>query len=412
MQTHLLVREYPRALALRPTVLEEAPSGVLVFEEYQGSDTRAITKLYPPSEFEDAQWRILNSRPVFGCLGLITVQSGNARYDDLDDPASWDDEWDQPNNSTIQHPCAQLQKLFSVGNFYFTPDFDLTKTVQARTSVASLGAHSFDEHFLWNQFLISGLLDFRSKLDRKSQMNLDRGGFLVFAIRGYVGTETVDLDNERYELSVISKLSCQRAGTRFNSRGIDDNGHVANFVETETILYSDRICYGFTQIRGSVPVFWEQQGMQLVQHKIQISRGPGATQPAVKRHFDELLDRYHGVSNINLLSQKETSAGESVLSHAFNTAVQQLNYGQDLVRMVNFDLHAECRGGNYDNVAILMRDIRDSIEEYGFFLMDTEDNLIICTQKGVFRTNCMDCLDRTNLVQNEISRKALLNFLQ
>jgi hypothetical protein len=79
--------------------------------------------------------------------------------------------------------------------------------------------------------LISGLLDFRSKLDRKKQMDLDRGGFLVFAIRGYVGVETVEIDNEKYDLSVISKLSCQRAGTRFNSRGIDDNGHVANFVE-------------------------------------------------------------------------------------------------------------------------------------------------------------------------------------
>lgn len=84
---------------------------------------------------------------------------------------------------------------------------------------------------MWNQFLISGLLDFRSKLERKKQLDLDRGGFLVFAIRGYVGVESLDLDGERYELSVISKLSCQRAGTRFNSRGIDDNGHVANFVE-------------------------------------------------------------------------------------------------------------------------------------------------------------------------------------
>lgn len=76
MQTHLLLREFPRALALRPTVLEEAPSGVLVFEEYAGSNNRAVAKLFAPSEFEDSQWRILNSRPVFGCLGLITIQSG------------------------------------------------------------------------------------------------------------------------------------------------------------------------------------------------------------------------------------------------------------------------------------------------------------------------------------------------
>jgi hypothetical protein len=159
-------------------------------------------------------------------------------------------------------------------------------------------------------------------------------------------------------------------------------------------------------------VFWEQQGMQLVQHKIQISRGPGATQPAVKRHFEELVDRYNCVSSINLLSQREATAGESLLSNAFNTAVNQLDYGKNTVRMVNFDLHAECRGGNYDNVALLMNDIRDIMDDYGFFLMDSDDNQIICTQKGVFRTNCMDCLDRTNLVQNEISRRALLDYLQ
>lgn len=60
----------------------------------------------------------------------------------------------------------------------------------------------------------------------------------MFAIRGYVGVEEVEIDNEKYDLSVISKLSCQRAGTRFNSRGIDDNGHVANFVE---VAYNGRI---------------------------------------------------------------------------------------------------------------------------------------------------------------------------
>lgn len=48
-----------------------------------------------------------------------------------------------------------------------------------------------------------------------------------------MGVETIRIDHDRYELSVISKLSCQRAGTRFNSRGIDDNGHVANFVEVK-----------------------------------------------------------------------------------------------------------------------------------------------------------------------------------
>lgn len=32
-------------------------------------------------------------------------------------------------------------------------------------------------------------------------------------------------------------------------------------------------------------------------------------------------------------------------------------------------------------------------------------------QKGVFRTNCMDCLDRTNVVQSVYARNAILHQL-
>lgn len=34
----------------------------------------------------------------------------------------------------------------------------------------------------------------------------------------------------------------------------------------------------------------------------------------------------------------------------------------------------------------------------------TDDEGIICDQRGVFRVNCMDCLDRTNVVQAALAR--------
>lgn len=169
----------------------------------------------------------------------------------------------------------------------------------------------------------------------------------------------------------------------------------------ESLLYTQ--CSNIGMI-----VFWEQQG--IVNHKIQISRGSGATQPAVKRHFNELIDRYHSVCAINLLSQRENS-DEAMLGSTYGSAVSQLNMPQSKVKMINFDLHAECRGANYDNVSLLLNNARHYLDDHGYFLMDTTDNHIICTQSGVFRTNCMDCLDRTNLVQNEISRMALQGYL-
>jgi hypothetical protein len=38
------------------------------------------------------------------------------------------------------------------------------------------------------------------------------------------------------DLVVISRRSRDRAGLRFQRRGIDDEGHVANFCETEMIV--------------------------------------------------------------------------------------------------------------------------------------------------------------------------------
>ena len=48
------------------------------------------------------------------------------------------------------------------------------------------------------------------------------------------------------------------AGTRYNARGINDEGYVANFCETEQIIVIDgRFLISHVQIRGSVPVFWQ-----------------------------------------------------------------------------------------------------------------------------------------------------------
>ena len=58
---------------------------------------------------------------------------------------------------------------------------------------------------------------------------------------------------------LISRRRHARAGARFISRGIDDESNVANFVESELILTYDMNLYSFVQIRGSIPLFWEQK---------------------------------------------------------------------------------------------------------------------------------------------------------
>lgn len=67
---------------------------------------------------------------------------------------------------------------------------------------------------------------------------------------------------------LISRRSRHRAGTRYFSRGIDKEGNVSNFNETEQILITDapgavgkgkgEVRFSYAQTRGSVPVYWAE----------------------------------------------------------------------------------------------------------------------------------------------------------
>ena len=66
-------------------------------------------------------------------------------------------------------------------------------------------------------------------------------------------------------------------------RGLNDEGHVANFVETEQVLYRDSDVASFVQVRGLVPVFWDQTGFQTGTNRIHLSRGFQCSHPAFER---------------------------------------------------------------------------------------------------------------------------------
>ncbi len=36
-------------------------------------------------------------------------------------------------------------------------------------------------------------------------------------------------------------------------------------------------------------------------------------------------------------------------------------------------------------------------DNFKFYAEDVQNNIVIVTQKGIVRTNCLDCLDRTNV---------------
>lgn len=147
------------------------------------------------------------------------------------------------------------QRLICSGSFYFSSAFDLTRTAQVRlqSTAASSCWETSDARFFWNRHIIKELLKFRKQLPDADQAELDRQGLLVMATSGFVRIDMSGAGADQVTIAIISRLSCMRAGTRFNTRGIDDDGNVANNVETEVLVYAKNLCYSYVLVRGSVP---------------------------------------------------------------------------------------------------------------------------------------------------------------
>ncbi|CAI7635984.1 unnamed protein product [Penicillium glandicola] len=346
-----------------------------------------------------------------------------------------------------EHPFLALKKLLGDGSFYYSLDFNLTDRLQDRANKpVAFDIDTLDEDMLWNSYMISPLLLFRSHLPPFDKAKLDASQMLTCVIRGFASTlkvpATVSIlphvrTNFPSMLTIISRQSSRRAGTRFNSRGIDDDGNVANFVETETILWvSPGIVFSYAQVRGSVPIFWEQApGLIPGQQKIEVTRSSDATQHAFNKHFESLEMEFGAVHVVNLLS--ELKPGEAELSskfrqHVANSSTRQKEGGgmsphRSLLRMTEYDFLAETRGpSGYEASSQIKHELINSLDEFSYFLLedsgrpnktpyDGDDvvtsSSVILQQEGVFRTNCLDCLDRTNLVQTIISSMAFESFL-
>ncbi|KAI0486281.1 SacI homology domain-containing protein [Xylaria cf. heliscus] len=344
----------------------------------------------------------------------------------------------------IEYPYQELQKLLSNGSFYYSTDFDLTNRLQDRpVDSDTFDIDNFDDAFLWNSFMINPLVQFRSRLVAHEREALDASRILTSAIRGFCSTMTIPQvaaplggSNPGLPsyLTVISRLSCKRAGTRFNSRGIDDDGHVANFVETETIYWSPSgVLFSYAQVRGSVPVFWEQSpGLIPGQQKINITRSADGTQPAFNKHFNDLEKTYGAVHIVNLLSAAKP--GEAELTQLFHYGIQHCPLSRPnqsnssdhaLLRDTDYDFHAETKAAGYEAAKEIRRYIEHSADGFAYYLAEQTDDMIdfanepkndtrmvvVLQQEGVFRTNCLDCLDRTNLIQTLISQMAVEAFL-
>uniref|UniRef100_A0A665TP36 Inositol polyphosphate-5-phosphatase F n=1 Tax=Echeneis naucrates TaxID=173247 RepID=A0A665TP36_ECHNA len=310
----------------------------------------------------------------------------------------------------------ELYKIFmDSDSFYYSMTYDLTNSVQRQGDSEKTGLplwKQVDDRFFWNKHMIQDLIN----------LQVPEADFWVIPIiQGFVQVEElvvnynetsdeersspetppqeitcVDDIHPRFTVALISRRSRHRAGMRYKRRGVDTDGHVANYVETEQLIHVHSHTLSFVQTRGSVPVFWSQAGYRY-NPRPRLEKGEKETMSYFAAHFEQQLNLYKKQVIINLVDQggREKIIGDAYLK-------QVLLYNNSNLTYVSFDFHEHCRGMKFENVQILTDAISDIITDMKWAWVDQAG--VICKQEGIFRVNCMDCLDRTNVVQAAIAR--------
>ncbi|XP_078033429.1 phosphatidylinositide phosphatase spermathreecae isoform X1 [Augochlora pura] len=298
----------------------------------------------------------------------------------------------------------ELHKVFSeTDSFYYCQTGDITNSLQRLCNTESrLNVEldkplwqRVDDRFFWNKHMLQDIINL--KTDKADC-------WILPVIQGYVQIERCKVEvgfdgqsqHETFNLAVISRRSRFRAGTRYKRRGVDDDGKCANYVETEQLVWYHDHQMSFVQVRGSVPVYWSQPGYKY-KPPPHIDRGETETQVAFEKHFTEELQLYGPVCIVNLVEQ---TGKEKIVWEVYSNHV--INYNHPDMTYTSFDFHEYCRGMHFENVSILINALATVLTDMGYCWRDKQGT--ICMQKGVFRVNCIDCLDRTNVVQTALGK--------
>ncbi|KAI0322321.1 SacI homology domain-containing protein [Amylostereum chailletii] len=314
-----------------------------------------------------------------------------------------------PPHPVEAHLLALVRSHLSSGIFLFSYDFDITRRLQAQwvARAKDEGKASWevvDDRFFWNKFLQSRLIDISI-----SNPQNGIGSYILPVINGSFDIRSTSINGRNIQLCLISRRSRFRAGTRYFRRGVDQEGHVANFNETEQIVLvssqgiAEDVCttLSFVQIRGSVPVFWAEVNTLRYKPDLQIMDLPGAVE-ATRRHLQEQVALYGNSSLVNLVDQK---GYEKPVKETYERYVAEARVPD--VRYQYFDFHNECKHMRWDRISLLIDSLTEDLERDGFFHVDAGKPDPVRWQMGVVRTNCMDNLDRTNVAQAAVAKWTL-----
>ncbi|KAF7523878.1 hypothetical protein G7054_g11618 [Neopestalotiopsis clavispora] len=318
-----------------------------------------------------------------------------------------------------------LNNLDLTRSFYYSYSYDITRTLQhniTRERIAlinGLPGTTYEDPnpmFVWNSHL----------LEPGNNALHEPFDWCRPIVHGYIDQAAVSIYGRTAHITVIARRSRFFAGARFLKRGANDVGYVANDVETEQIvseslttsfhspgpkLFASPQYTSYVQHRGSIPLYWTQDNIGVTpKPPIELNLvDPFYTAAAL--HFDNLFERYGSpIYVLNLVKARERTPRESKLLHEYTNCINYLNQflpEEHKIIQKHWDMSRAAKSRDQDVIGTLESIAEHVVTTTGFF--QNGDGVISPTQvqNGVARTNCIDCLDRTNAAQFVIGKRAL-----
>ncbi|RQX67155.1 putative SAC1 phosphoinositide phosphatase [Toxoplasma gondii CAST] len=194
--------------------------------------------------------------------------------------------------------------------------------------------------------------------------------------------------------------------------------------------------FSFVQIRGSLPLVWKQTPTMKWAPPAQVVGAAEENAAAAALHFDGLLKHYGPTCVVNLINKK---GWEKSLGDLFEQLVAEQK-SKDL-SFIWFDFHHECSKMRWNNLSRLLEQAHAQLKQQQYFhaictspaendaatgaagkaffswseplraLPGWKKSEVCRVQRGVCRINCIDCLDRTNVVESVFGKRVLAELL-
>ncbi|KHN32474.1 Polyphosphoinositide phosphatase [Glycine soja] len=364
-----------------------------------------------------------------------------------------------------------LSSVDLTNDFFFSYTYPIMQSLQKNVSSSSSqeGGMPYDNIFVWNAYLTQAIRSRCN--NTIWTIALVHGHFRQIRLSIFGRDFSVSLISRRsrHFAGTREGLKEEEQQTRYLKRGVNDRGRVANDVETEQIVLDEESgsCKGkmssVVQMRGSIPLFWSQEASRFSPKPDIILQRYDPTYQATKLHFEDLAKRYGNpiivlnlikvIPHIKILIEKRPQ--EMMLRREFANVVGYLNQilpVENHLRFIHWDFHKFAKSKSANVLAVLGAVASEALDLTGFYysgkpsiikranksnqtstgrdtsLRDLRAssvdlvrignsnemlNSVVNQDKetdmnsGVLRTNCIDCLDRTNVAQYAYGLQAL-----